>query len=177
MNDGSLGPEAGDTAETLTHLTPYQPQTGEADLRGFEWHFLRAGLQADIQTLRGHIAPILTAHVSPDDKYIASGDRGGVVRVCELATGRDVKSLHYDQQEVTCVRFAPDGQTLATAGMDRTIRLWKVSDWSEVACLRGHDLTVTRPSPGHPTASNWHPVGAITSSRSGMLSVTARCDR
>lgn len=133
--------EAGNTEEMLSRLAHYQPQSGESDLRGFEWHLLRASC-AKFQTLRGHVAPILTADVSPDDKFIASGDSSGTVKIWNLATGNEVQTLSYSNKEVTSVCFAPDGRTLATGGQDRTIRLWNVSDWSENACLRGHEKTV-----------------------------------
>lgn len=135
--------EAGDGNEALQHLIRHKSVSGEADLRGFEWHFLMATCEPGIHSLRGHLAEILTVDVSSDDRFIASGDRGGTVRIWYLATGKEFKTLQYGTQEVTSVRFAPDARTLATGGQDRTIRLWNVDNWSEKASLQGHDLTVT----------------------------------
>jgi WD40 repeat protein len=39
---------------------------------------------------------------------------------------------------VYSVAFAPDGQTLAAAVVDGTVRLWRVSDGSPLAVLEGH---------------------------------------
>ena len=40
------------------------------------------------------------------------------------------------------VAFAPDGQTVATAGDDRTIKLWDAATGKELAMLAGHADTV-----------------------------------
>ena len=143
MHNAWIAWKAGDTRKGLEDLMRHQPQLGEQDdVRGFEWHLLYAHYQPAMRTLRGHMAPILTAHVSENDRLIASGDSEGTVKIWDLATGRELQSLQYSSQEVTCVRFAPNGQTLATCGMDRTIRLWNTADWTEQACLRGHEATV-----------------------------------
>lgn len=32
---------------------------------------------------------------------------------------------------------------LATAGQDQAVRLYRVGTWEELACLRGHEMTIT----------------------------------
>jgi len=41
-------------------------------------------------------------------------------------------------EEVTDLAFAPDGRTLATASLDRTVRLWSVASGQELLVLDGH---------------------------------------
>ena len=47
--------------------------------------------------------------------------------------------MEHHEGEVYDVAFSPDGQTLATAGQDRTVRLWRVATGKQMAILRGHE--------------------------------------
>jgi WD40 repeat protein len=44
---------------------------------------------------------------------------------------------------ISDIAFGPDGLTLVTAGGDRTIRLWSVSDGRELRRMRGHRAAIT----------------------------------
>jgi WD40 repeat protein len=44
--------------------------------------------------------------------------------------------------EVVTARYSPDGEWIASAGTDRTIRVWRASERQDVAILHGHTGTV-----------------------------------
>ncbi len=60
-------------------------------------------------------------------------------RLCD----REQEPLRGHQGAISVVRCSPDGQTLATAGTDRTVRLWGPVTGQERAVLRGHTDRVT----------------------------------
>jgi WD40 repeat protein len=64
-----------------------------------------------------------------------TGEGGTKVSIFNSSTGELLADLHGHHNSVAAVAFAPDGSVLATAGGDRTIRLWKVGAWTELAVL------------------------------------------
>jgi WD40 repeat protein len=136
--------DSGDLTHLAELLERHRPAEGEPDRRGFEWYWLKWCLGTRVGTLKAHDGGLLCAAVSPDDRFLVTGDRKGTVKVWDLASRQPLGSLPGHTNEVQRAVFSPDGGTLATCSTDRTIRLWDVATWTERVCLRdGHDLTVT----------------------------------
>ncbi|MBL7187157.1 MAG: protein kinase [Phycisphaerae bacterium] len=115
----------------------------ELDLRGWEWQHLNY-MSPDpcIKTFRSHRPYGMAIAVSPDGRCIASASGGtvgsGSVKVLDTATGSVVMTLQHNDLVYT-VAYSPDGKRIASAGVERTIKIWDVASGDEVMTLRGHE--------------------------------------
>jgi len=75
------------------------------------------------------------AAFSPDRRIAASGSAGNIVKVWDLATGRELASLAGHQEHVNGIAFSPDGKTLASGSSDKTVRIWDISSGKERRAL------------------------------------------
>jgi WD40 repeat protein len=72
---------------------------------------------------------------SPDGKTLAVAYANARIKLCHLASGRDVTTLEGHDGFCWSLVFSHDGQTLASAASDRTLRLWRAPT-NEVAVAR-----------------------------------------
>lgn len=82
--------------------------------------------------------PVQVVAYSPDGKHLAVGEISGnpqEITLVDPATGEVLSRLKGHATGVNALAFSPDGQTLATAGLDRTIKFWNLNDQTERATL------------------------------------------
>ena len=81
-----------------------------------------------------------TIALSPDGTRVATGERGGVIRVWSPGASAEPVRLGEYRQAIADLAFSPDGLTLASIGRHResTLRLWQddgAGGWKEVAAI------------------------------------------
>ncbi len=72
-----------------------------------------------------------------DGRSIATGDRAGVVRLRDTATGKLHRTFDLRTGRAACAAFSPDGKILATCGIGNAIaRLWETKTGKLIRTIR-----------------------------------------
>jgi WD40 repeat protein/uncharacterized protein YjbI with pentapeptide repeats len=72
---------------------------------------------------------VMSVDVSRDGQWLAASTPGdSKVRVWRLGEKEPPRHLEGHQYAVRCVRFSPDGESLATGSSDRSVMIWGVAD-------------------------------------------------
>lgn len=85
--------------------------------------------------LRGHDGIIGSMAISNDSCWLVAGDFEGWLCIWALPNGDLVKKWRAHRDILSCLRFSPDGRYLASSCLDRTVKTWNCSDWSEAHCF------------------------------------------
>src|SRR5262249_55241819 len=147
MNLAQHAWEANNLVGARQLLDQQRPKPGEADLRGFEWHYLHRLFHRDLLTVSAHAGRVWAVAFSPDGERLFSSGKArpqrateapwevpSEVKLWEATTGRQ-RSLVLDgpTDKVGAIALSADGTRLA-AGCGRDgIRVWDLATHQPVA--------------------------------------------
>jgi WD40 repeat protein/serine/threonine protein kinase len=144
--------EVGDVAGALAGLDALGRARGGPEGRGFEWHYLRRLCDYELRGRWETGTPVESLAYSPDGTRIVTGhgygthqgfeDRPGEVQVRDAAAGRPLLRFEAHRGPVFDVAFSPDGRTIATAGADRSAKLWDAATGRLLHTLGRHPFEV-----------------------------------
>jgi WD40 repeat protein/serine/threonine protein kinase len=108
-----------------------------ADLRGWEWHYLRRLPYRTLPPLHNDSA-VHGVAFSPDSRRLASADHNGVVKVWDVLTGQ-VVFPPFQAHDKPCgsVAYSPDGRYLATTCRDE-VKIWDAETGAWSRTLEGY---------------------------------------
>jgi WD40 repeat protein len=133
--------ETADVNRAQALLDRWQPSGDLADLRYWEWYFLRALCRGRF-TLPGHDYQAKALAFHPSGKSLASiggaPDRPSEVKVWEADTGKLLHTAMVPRAVFLAVAYSPDGQLLATACADGRVQLWKAEGLQRVGEFLAH---------------------------------------
>jgi WD40 repeat protein len=120
-SDMSLAQHAwddGDLGRTLSLLEAHLPQSGEPDLRGFEWFYFRKLCEGQQRrTFSGHTQAVDSVAISPDGTRIATGSAGGPAMIWDCATGNLITRV--PALNLTSLAFGTNSHILAVGERDQ----------------------------------------------------------
>src|SRR5262245_53367849 len=76
------------------------------------------------RVLTGHADVILGLGFSPDGKFLATCGYDKLIKVWDVAAGKEVRTLKEHSDSVYGVAYNADGKLLASAAADRAVKLW-----------------------------------------------------
>jgi WD40 repeat protein len=144
-------PIASFQAESPVHCAAFSPD-GRSILAGLEnGQAVIFDAQARRPLLRcaGHTDVVSSVAFSPDGRRALSGSRDRLVKIWDAdrtassatsepnqaaadsaapKAGKELLTLRYHDQAVTCVAFSPDGRSILSASLDGTAVLWPTAD-------------------------------------------------
>jgi WD40 repeat protein/serine/threonine protein kinase len=123
-----------------------RPSPGEKDLRDWEWRALWQRCRSDVvSTFSASDYEISSVDVSPDGKWLATGQMSGEIRVWDIhqektaviLSPRIPGSLLRGQ-----VVFAPEGDRLFTTAGDGVVKVWETASWKETKSPFSHGAII-----------------------------------
>jgi serine/threonine protein kinase/WD40 repeat protein len=106
-----------------------------ADLRGWEWHYLKGRCQKQLLTLRGRQMYEYQVALSPDGKRLATASliQGG--KVWDATTGRELVSFGKPGAFIYPLAFSPDGRRLVGVMGGKDVMVWEAGTGRELLRL------------------------------------------
>ncbi len=103
-----------------------------------------------------HSSFVHSVSFSSDGQILASGSKDKTIKLWDVKTGKELRTLSGHGDGVSSVSFSSDGQILASGSKDKTIKLWDVKTGKELRTLKGHSdgvISVSFSPDGHTLAS------------------------
>jgi WD40 repeat protein len=94
------------------------------------------GPQVFVQT--GHTSLVSSVALSSDGRLALSGSGDSTVKLWEVASGREIRTLQGHTGQVGAVAFSPDNRFALSGGEDMTLKLWDLATGLVVRTFTGH---------------------------------------
>jgi eukaryotic-like serine/threonine-protein kinase len=86
----------------------------------------------------GHSDKVFNVAIAPDGRSALSGSSDGTLKLWDLATGRELRTLVGGSSQVYSIAIAPDGRTALSGSADNTLKLWELGTGKVLRKLTGH---------------------------------------
>ncbi|ORY99261.1 WD40-repeat-containing domain protein [Syncephalastrum racemosum] len=95
-----------------------------------------ASAEDKLAPIAGHVSMVTDMLLTPDEKYVITGDRDEHIRVSRFPNGYNIESFCLGHTDVvTSLKLIPNTHFLLSAGGDNTVRVWDFVKGIEAQCL------------------------------------------
>ncbi len=101
-----------------------------------------ADLRPELVLQTGHTLKVNCVVFGPDGLWLASGGADNSIKIWDVTTGRELRSLPGHTGWVNALAVSRDGRWLASGSNDRSVRIWDVTSGQELQILTGHSGAV-----------------------------------
>lgn len=91
-----------------------------------------------VHTRKAHTDYVRTVLISPDEQIVFSGSDDATIKIWELSTGKEIRTLTGHTHYVYSLAISPDGKHLFSGSGDKTIKIWHWGNGEELQTLNGH---------------------------------------
>ncbi|MEH1859123.1 MAG: serine/threonine-protein kinase [Nostoc sp.] len=126
------------------------------------------------RTLTGHSGSVNSVVISPDGNTLASGSGDNTIKLWNLATGKQIRTLPSERyanrghfNSVYSVAISPDGNTLASGSGDNTIKLWNLVTGEQIRTLSFRSPTLPGSTKGTKLGGFGYRVNSVAISPDG----------
>jgi len=88
--------------------------------------------------LISHSRGISAVAVTPDSRNAISGSSYRTMKVWDLETGQEIRTLKGHNKGISTVAVSPDGRKVISGSSDNTIKVWDLETGEEIRTLKGH---------------------------------------
>ena len=115
----------------------------------------KEGPPGELRRFRGHVFQVNSVVVAPDGRVAVSAGQDGVIRIWDVASGKELRRCVGLTEHVMALALSPDGRTILSGGggqyrdghwlqgSDFDLRLWDLSTAKEIRRYEGHTGKVT----------------------------------
>jgi len=91
---------------------------------------------------RGHTDGVCAVAVSPDGRFLVTGGEDNLVKLWDIASGKEMRSFVGHENWVLSVAFSPDGKRVYSSSRDGMIKQWDVENGKEILTIKAHRFFV-----------------------------------
>ena len=97
---------------------------------GTNWKYGRC----DVKIFKGHTNGVMCLQF--DDQVLATGSYDGTLKIWDIKTGEEIRTLRGHQSVIRCLQF--DDTKLISGGLDHRIKIWNWRTGECISTLTGH---------------------------------------